>query len=96
MLKKEEVKSINLMLSQDFSYGANDQFEEDELEMLDSGGPNSSKRSEKPLPKKPRTKGPMDLFVAPKANPHKEGSVQATCDNQLREKTCREIAKKKL
>ncbi|KAK8524842.1 hypothetical protein V6N12_029696 [Hibiscus sabdariffa] len=89
MLKKEEVKATNLMSSQDFSYDANDQDEEDELEMLDSSGPNSSKRSGKLLPKKPRTKGPMDMFVAPKANPHKEGSVQVAVDKQLREKTCR-------
>ncbi|KAK9018261.1 hypothetical protein V6N11_001239 [Hibiscus sabdariffa] len=73
MLKKEEVKATNLMSSQDFSYDVDDQEEEDELEMLDSSGPNSSRRSGKLLPKKPRTKGPMDMFVAHKANPHKEG-----------------------
>ncbi|KAK8632410.1 hypothetical protein V6N13_072802 [Hibiscus sabdariffa] len=93
MLKKEEVKTTNLMSSQDFSYGADDQEEEDELEMFDSSGPNSSKRSRKLLPKKTRTKGPMDMFVAAKANPHKEGSVQVAFDKQLREKTCRAIAK---
>ncbi|KAK8557659.1 hypothetical protein V6N12_009888 [Hibiscus sabdariffa] len=89
MLKKEEVKATNLMSSQDFSYDVDDKEEEDELEMLDSSGPNSSRRSGKLLPKKPRTKGPMDMFVAHKANPHKEGSVQEASHKQLREKTWR-------
>ncbi|KAK8568988.1 hypothetical protein V6N12_007521 [Hibiscus sabdariffa] len=35
----------------------------------------------------------MDMFSAPKANPHKKGSVKAASDKQLREKTCRAIAK---
>ncbi|KAK8689532.1 hypothetical protein V6N13_088246 [Hibiscus sabdariffa] len=71
MLKKEETKITNLMLSQDFSYDVDDHDEEEELEVLNSGGNkgNSSQRSGIPLPKKPRVKGSMDLFVAPKANP---------------------------
>ncbi|KAK8518577.1 hypothetical protein V6N12_011829 [Hibiscus sabdariffa] len=95
MLKKEETKITNLMSSQNFSYDVDDHDEEEKLEVLNSGGnkDNSSQRSGIPLPKKPRAKGPMDLFVAPEANPHKEGSVQAASDKQLRDATCGKIAR---
>ncbi|KAK8998028.1 hypothetical protein V6N11_012560 [Hibiscus sabdariffa] len=70
------------MSSQDFSYDVDDHDEEEELEILNSGGnnSNSSQMSGILLPKKSRVKGPMDLFVAPKANPHKEGKIVKDVD----------------
>ena len=45
-------------------------------------------------PKKPRMKGPLDRFVAPKANPKKnDKEIYKAIDKELREKTSRAIAR---
>ncbi|KAK8983136.1 hypothetical protein V6N11_057890 [Hibiscus sabdariffa] len=89
MLKKAELKATHSMLPLDsFVVDEYDQEDEQECETLNSSGVPSQKSG-----KKPRHKGPMDLFVTPKAHPKKdEGGVHAACAKKLREKASRSIA----
>ncbi|KAK8647580.1 hypothetical protein V6N13_121311 [Hibiscus sabdariffa] len=68
MLKKAELKATHSMLPSDsFVVDEYDQEDEQECETLNSSGVPSQKSG-----KKPRHKGPMDLFVTPKAHPKKD------------------------
>lgn len=68
-------------------------YEDYENEMtMDGSSSQKSVRSRVP-PKRARVKGPMDLYVNPKAHPMKEGGIHAACDKELRERTCRSIAR---
>ncbi|KAK8614380.1 hypothetical protein V6N13_122740 [Hibiscus sabdariffa] len=71
MLKKAELKATHSMLPLDsFVVDEYDQEDEQECETLNSSGVPSQKSG-----KKPRHKGPMDLFVTPKAHPKKDEEI---------------------
>ncbi|KAL4303019.1 hypothetical protein GQ457_10G008150 [Hibiscus cannabinus] len=79
-----------MLPSDSFVVDEYDQEDEQEYETLNSSGVPSQKSG-----KKPRHKGPMDLFVTPKAHPKKdEGGVHVACAKKLREKASRSIARR--
>ncbi|XP_021836188.2 uncharacterized protein [Spinacia oleracea] len=100
MIKKAQDKANSQMMPNipQFDHGVDDdgEREEEDCEIVGSSGKRSRKTSN--LPKKPRHKGPLDMFITSTPKDILQGrkernGIFGVCDKELREKTCRHIAR---
>ncbi|XP_039003164.1 uncharacterized protein LOC120129826 isoform X2 [Hibiscus syriacus] len=96
MMKKQTAKAEQHMQAKNWMHQQQDDEYDGEEEDVEIGG----RSSKMPPPKKPRQKGPMDMYFTP--NPReaikarKEGrqqTINETCRKDLRDKVCHEIGR---